>query len=128
MARSIRPSANFAPPEWAKTVVRLRKQLGFPQATFGNTFHCSAMAVSRWERGISEPPSHTYIEMGNAAGDPQSTNDTPIITELLLPARDPRLAHGEHHHWTIRLTDRAVDELLDAGILSADLKQVKAQY
>ncbi len=28
------------------------------------------MAVSRWERGISEPPSHTYIEMGNAAGDP----------------------------------------------------------
>jgi transcriptional regulator with XRE-family HTH domain len=70
MARSIRRPANFAPPEWAKTVVRLRKQLGFHQATFGNTFHCSAMAESRWERGISEPPSHTYIEMGNAAGDP----------------------------------------------------------
>jgi SOS-response transcriptional repressor LexA len=28
------------------------------------------MAVSRWERGISEPPSHTYIELGNIAGDP----------------------------------------------------------
>jgi hypothetical protein len=55
-------------------------------------------------------------------------NDTPIISELLLPARDPRLAHGEHHHWTIRLTDRAVDELLDVGILSAILKQVKAEY
>jgi len=27
------------------------------------------MAVSRWERGTSEPPSHTYIEMANAAGD-----------------------------------------------------------
>src|SRR5260370_27831013 len=63
-------SANFAPPVWAKTVVRLRKQLGFPQATFGNTFHCSAMAVLRWGRGISEPPSHTHLEMGNAAGDP----------------------------------------------------------
>src|SRR6266481_4933579 len=70
MARSLRRPANFAPPEWAKAVVRLRKQLGFHQATFGNTFHCSAMAVSRWERGISEPRSHTYIEMGNAAGDP----------------------------------------------------------
>ena len=71
MARSIRRrAANFATPDWAKTIVRLRKQLGFHQATFGNTFHCSAMAVSRWERGISEPPSHTYIEMGNTAGDP----------------------------------------------------------
>ena len=28
------------------------------------------MAVSRWERGVSEPPSHIYIEMGNLAGDP----------------------------------------------------------
>ena len=28
------------------------------------------MTVSRWERGISEPPSHTYIEMGSLAGDP----------------------------------------------------------
>ena len=28
------------------------------------------MAVSRWERGISEPPSHIYIELGNLAGDP----------------------------------------------------------
>jgi len=71
MARSIRRrSANLATPDWAKTIVRLRKQLGFHQGTFGNTFHCSAMAVSRWERGISEPPSHTYIEMGNTAGDP----------------------------------------------------------
>ena len=105
MARSLRRSANFAPPEWAKTVVRLRKQLGFHQATFGNTFHCSAMAVSRWERGISEPPSHTYIEMGNAAGDPLcwyfwgraglSKEDllrvTPRLQERLRKAQIPRL-------------------------------------
>jgi len=51
-----------------------------------------------------------------------------MITEPLLPAREPRLARGEHQRWTIRLTDRAVGELLDAGILSADLKQVKAEY
>jgi SOS-response transcriptional repressor LexA len=28
------------------------------------------MAVSRWERGAQEPPSHSYIEIGNLAGDP----------------------------------------------------------
>jgi hypothetical protein len=28
------------------------------------------MNVSRWKRGISEPSSHTYIEMGSLAGDP----------------------------------------------------------
>jgi phage repressor protein C with HTH and peptisase S24 domain len=27
--------------------------------------------VSRWERGVQEPPSHSYIEMGNLAGNPQ---------------------------------------------------------
>jgi SOS-response transcriptional repressor LexA/DNA-binding transcriptional regulator YiaG len=57
-------------PEWAKTIANLRKQLGLNQTGFGDRFHCSAMAVSRWERGILEPASHTYIEMGNIAGDP----------------------------------------------------------
>jgi phage repressor protein C with HTH and peptisase S24 domain len=28
------------------------------------------MAVSRWERAAQEPPSHSYIELGNLAGDP----------------------------------------------------------
>lgn len=105
MAKSLRRSANFARPEWAKTIVRLRKHLGFPQATFGYTFHCSAMAVSRWERGISEPPSHIYIEMGNTAGDPLcwyfwgraglSKEDllrvTPRLQEHLRKAQIPRL-------------------------------------
>jgi hypothetical protein len=50
-----------------------------------------------------------------------------IITEPLLPG-EARLARGENHRWTIRLTDRAVGELLDAGILSADLTQVEAEY
>src|SRR5882724_6185693 len=68
MARSIRKS--IPQPEWAKSVARLRTGLAFNQVEFSNTCHCSAMAVSRWERGVSEPPSHVYIEMGNLAGDP----------------------------------------------------------
>jgi phage repressor protein C with HTH and peptisase S24 domain len=57
-------------PEWSKAVLRLRTLLNLNQAAFGQRFDLSAMAVSRWERGISEPPSRTYIEMGNIAGDP----------------------------------------------------------
>jgi SOS-response transcriptional repressor LexA len=63
------------------------------------------MAVSRWERGISEPQSRTYIEMGNAAGDPLcwyfwgraglSKEDllrvTPRLQERLRKAQIPRL-------------------------------------
>jgi hypothetical protein len=60
---------------------------------------------SRWERGISEPPSHTYIEMGNTGGDPLcwyfwgraglSKEDllrvTPRLQESLRKAQIPRL-------------------------------------
>ncbi len=69
MARSIHRS--ISQPEWAKSIVHLRSALALSQVGFGDVFHCSAMTVSRWERGISEPPSHTYIEMGNLAGDPR---------------------------------------------------------
>src|SRR5260370_21111241 len=68
MARSIGKS--IPQPEWAKSVVRLRAGLVVNQVAFGNVVHCSAMGVSRWERGVSEPPSHIYIEMGNLSGDP----------------------------------------------------------
>ena len=57
-------------PEWANAIVRLRKRLNHNQVTFGEAFRCSPMAVSRWERGVSQPPSHIYLEMGNIAGDP----------------------------------------------------------
>ncbi len=51
-------------------IIRLRKKLGLSQTAFGHEIHSSAMGVSRWERGAQEPPSHSYIELGNLAGDP----------------------------------------------------------
>jgi SOS-response transcriptional repressor LexA len=51
-------------------ISRLRKRLGLSQTSFGHEVHSSAMGVSRWERGAQEPPSHSYIELGNLAGDP----------------------------------------------------------
>jgi SOS-response transcriptional repressor LexA len=40
------------------------------QTIFGQRLHSSATGVSRWERGAQEPPSHSYIELGNLAGAP----------------------------------------------------------
>src|SRR5579863_2973242 len=58
-------------PDWASMIVRLRQRLGLSQTAFGHEVHSSAMGVSRWERGAQEPPSHSYIELGNLAGDPE---------------------------------------------------------
>src|ERR1700693_749773 len=57
-------------PDWALMISRLRQRLGLSQTAFGYEIHSSAMGVSRWERGAQEPPSHSYIELGNLAGDP----------------------------------------------------------
>jgi SOS-response transcriptional repressor LexA len=60
-----------ARPEWAATISRLRKRLSMNQSAFGHEVNSSAMGVSRWERGAQEPSSHSYIELGNLAGDPE---------------------------------------------------------
>jgi SOS-response transcriptional repressor LexA len=57
-------------PEWATKVSALREHLGLSQAVFGQKLQSSAMAISRWERGVQEPPSRSYLELGNLAGDP----------------------------------------------------------
>jgi SOS-response transcriptional repressor LexA len=57
-------------PDWASMISRLRQRLGLSQTAFGYEVHSSAMGVSRWERGAQEPPSHSYIELGNLAGNP----------------------------------------------------------
>src|SRR5579862_4090948 len=70
----MRKSANNpntpANPEWATIIARLRRRLGLTQTAFGHEVQSSAMGVSRWERGAQEPSSHSYIELGNLAGDP----------------------------------------------------------
>ncbi len=57
-------------PDWTAKVLALRERLRLNQTAFGSLLASSAMAVSRWERGAQEPPSHSFIEMGNLAGDP----------------------------------------------------------
>jgi hypothetical protein len=58
-------------PEWARSILRLRRQLGLSQTALGARLHYSAMAVSRWESGTKEPPAQCYIQLGNLAGEPE---------------------------------------------------------
>src|SRR6202041_485958 len=55
---------------WAKPIFELRRKLHLDQTALGERLDCSAMTISRWERGAQEPPSHAYIELGNLAGYP----------------------------------------------------------
>lgn len=57
--------------EWAGRINVLRRRLGFSQAELGRHLNSSAMAVSRWERGVQEPPANINIQLGNLTGDPE---------------------------------------------------------
>jgi SOS-response transcriptional repressor LexA len=71
MPEAFRKSKGPVRPEWATKILELREQLQLNQTAFGHKLQSSAMGVSRWERGAQEPASHSYIEIGNLAGDPE---------------------------------------------------------
>lgn len=66
----MRTGAKAAPPEWARKIQDLRHKLNLSQTGFAELLQVSAMAVSRWERGINEPPGEGYIMLGKLAGSP----------------------------------------------------------
>ena len=68
MRKSQRKSDIPLKPEWATAIFELRRRLSLSQTVFGQRLHSSAMGISRWERGVQEPPSHSYIELGNLSG------------------------------------------------------------
>jgi SOS-response transcriptional repressor LexA len=45
--------------------------MGISQSELGKQLNSSAMAVSRWERGVQDPPANIYIQLGNLTGDPE---------------------------------------------------------
>src|SRR3954470_19594522 len=57
-------------PEWANRLEGLREKLGLSQAALAKKLNVSAMATSRWERGVNQPPASIYLQLGKMAGDP----------------------------------------------------------
>lgn len=51
--------------EWAAQITALRERLGINQAEFARRLECSAMTVSRWERGLLRPSAEHFIQFGN---------------------------------------------------------------
>src|SRR3979490_2294670 len=68
MART--PPRRRATPEWAVQVEKLRRRLKLSQSRLVQQLQYSAMAISRWERGLQEPPADCYIKLGDLAGNP----------------------------------------------------------
>jgi SOS-response transcriptional repressor LexA len=58
-------------PTWAEPIKGLRRKLDLTQAALAAELGVSGMAVSRWERGVQEPPAQYYIAMGNMVGSPE---------------------------------------------------------
>ncbi len=61
-------AAKLARPEWAVRIEKLRDRLELSQTEFARKLDVSAMAVSRWERGINEPPANVYLALGKICG------------------------------------------------------------
>ncbi len=64
----MRAAVKLAKPSWATRIEKLRARLNLSQTEFAQKLGVSAMAVSRWERGINEPPATCYVTLGKMAG------------------------------------------------------------
>jgi len=65
-----RKAASRRTPDWAEQIGLLRRRLKLSQSRLGQQLQYSAMAISRWERGLQEPPADSYIKLGDLAGNP----------------------------------------------------------
>src|SRR5215510_14980351 len=52
-------------PEWAIQITALRESLRINQAELARRLECSAMTISRWERGLLQPSAEHFIQLGN---------------------------------------------------------------
>lgn len=52
-------------PEWASQITALREDLKINQAELARRMECSAMTISRWERGLLQPSAEHFIQLGN---------------------------------------------------------------
>jgi transcriptional regulator with XRE-family HTH domain len=66
----MRKRLEIATPEWSRRIEDMRHARSLSQEGFGSRLGVSAMAVSRWERGVTEPTGETYIRLGNLADAP----------------------------------------------------------
>lgn len=69
MRRKVKPAEL---PEWALQITALRESLKINQAELARRMSCSAMTISRWERGLLQPSAENYIHLGNLGNKTQA--------------------------------------------------------
>jgi phage repressor protein C with HTH and peptisase S24 domain len=80
-----------AAPQWATHISALRQRLHLSQIKLGTRLSCSAMTISRWERGLLEPSANHYIQLGNLAGKSECW----VLLETgRIEQRQPAATHG----------------------------------
>src|ERR1700739_3926381 len=62
-----RKSKRIVLPDWGLQITALRERLGINQAELARRMECSAMTISRWERGLLQPSAEHFIQLGNLA-------------------------------------------------------------
>jgi SOS-response transcriptional repressor LexA len=98
------------------------------QSELGKQMNASAMAVSRWERGVQEPPANVYIQLGNLTGDPEcwyfwgqaglSSDDLMrVLPAVRSRMRQDRRVKLQYAHAGIRRSARRSDELIAIPLL-----------
>jgi len=113
-------------------ISQLRQRLGLSQTDFGREVHSSAMGVSRWERGAQEPPSHSYVELGNLAGYPDCWffwGRAGLRSEDLmraLPELRNRLPHPSIHNFRIVHAGITSKKAREAQLVAIPLLKVVA--
>ena len=60
-----RKTKREAPPEWVSQITAMRERRGINQAELARRLDCSAMTISRWERGLLQPSAEHFIQLGN---------------------------------------------------------------
>jgi transcriptional regulator with XRE-family HTH domain len=55
-------------PQWSRDMKSFRSSLKLSQTALGKRLNCSAMAVSRWERGEQPPSAGHYLAIARIAG------------------------------------------------------------
>lgn len=109
-------------PEWALQITALRERLQINQAELARRMQCSAMTISRWERGLLQPSAEHCIQLGNQG----NKNDAWFFWEMagIQPAKMIEALTGSSR--AKRLLDGPQLELTRTGAQPASSEKTPA--
>ena len=117
--------------EWVEHIIAMRERLGINQAELARRMECSAMTISRWERGLLQPSAEHFIELGNLGNKAEAwffwemAGIQPAkMMDALSGSRKNREPEGAYlHHISV---GKATRDRKDKGMLGVPLLKAVA--